>query len=104
MPVTGSDKWHMEAIGSDGWSFESAGGTYELCGPKIQGNPEGFEKHTLVRHGSVVRPMFPKEAISINHAASAIKLLRGLALARNHPLGAGRNCITHQAHVVALKE
>lgn len=26
-------------------------GTYELCGPKINGNPEGFERHTLVPHG-----------------------------------------------------
>jgi hypothetical protein len=25
-------------------------GTYELCGPKINGNPEGFKKHTLVFH------------------------------------------------------
>lgn len=25
-------------------------GTYELCGPKINGNPEGFEKHTLIKH------------------------------------------------------
>lgn len=25
-------------------------GTYELCGPKINGNPERFERHTLVRH------------------------------------------------------
>ena len=23
-----------------------------MCGPKVQGNPEGFEEHTLVRHGS----------------------------------------------------
>nr|WP_294779312.1 DUF5565 family protein [uncultured Flavobacterium sp.] len=29
-------------------------GTYELCGPKVQGNPENFEKHTLVKHGSEV--------------------------------------------------
>ena len=29
-------------------------GTYELCGPKVQGNPEKFEKHTLVKHGSEV--------------------------------------------------
>jgi hypothetical protein len=27
------------------------GPTYELCGPKINGNPEGFARHTLVRHG-----------------------------------------------------
>lgn len=25
-------------------------GTYELCGPRINGNPEGFESHHLVRH------------------------------------------------------
>jgi hypothetical protein len=29
-------------------------GTYELCGPKVQGNPENFEKHTLVKHGSEI--------------------------------------------------
>jgi len=27
-------------------------GTYELCGPKINGNPEGFPEHRLIRHGS----------------------------------------------------
>lgn len=26
-------------------------GTYELCGPKIQGNPEGFDRHYLIMHG-----------------------------------------------------
>ncbi|MBW1654252.1 hypothetical protein [Flavobacterium quisquiliarum] len=31
-----------------------ADGTYELCGPKVQGNPENLEKHTLVKHGSEV--------------------------------------------------
>lgn len=25
-------------------------GTYELCGPKVNGNPEGFERHVLIRH------------------------------------------------------
>lgn len=29
-------------------------GTYELCGPKVQGNPEGFESHVLVRHGETI--------------------------------------------------
>jgi len=27
-------------------------GTYELCGPKINGNPENFKRHTLVHHWS----------------------------------------------------
>lgn len=26
-------------------------GTYELCGPKVNGNPEGFTQHVLVPHG-----------------------------------------------------
>lgn len=29
-------------------------GTYELVGPKVQGNPEGFLDHTLVPHGQKV--------------------------------------------------
>lgn len=31
-------------------------GTYELCGPKINGNPDRFQHHTLVRHADA--PMF----------------------------------------------
>jgi hypothetical protein len=26
-------------------------GTYELCGPKVQGNPEKLDKHYLIQHG-----------------------------------------------------
>ncbi len=29
-------------------------GSYELCGPKVNGNPEGFPHHVLVRHGALV--------------------------------------------------
>lgn len=25
---------------------------FELCGPRVNGNPEGYEKHTLVRHAA----------------------------------------------------
>jgi hypothetical protein len=31
-------------------------GTYELCGPKINGNPEGMTRHILVPHASAERP------------------------------------------------
>lgn len=27
-------------------------GTHELCGPKVNGNPEGLERHTLIRHAT----------------------------------------------------
>lgn len=43
------DRWHREAFSG---CSNLSDGTYELCGPKIQGNPEGFASHTLVLHGS----------------------------------------------------
>ena len=43
------DARHREAL-----SAGLADGTYELVGPKVQGNPEGYAVHTLVRHDSLV--------------------------------------------------
>lgn len=40
------DKYHREAFKPD-----MPDGTYELCGPKIQGNPEHFLYHVLIPHG-----------------------------------------------------
>lgn len=50
VPVAGGseDKWHRESLA--GVSGNLADGTYELVGPKVQGNPEGFSHHTLVQH------------------------------------------------------
>ncbi|KRB57957.1 DUF5565 family protein [Flavobacterium sp. Root186] len=45
------DKHFFEAFDS---VEDKTDGTYELCGPKVQGNPEKFEKHTLVKHGSEI--------------------------------------------------
>jgi len=42
------NKWHFEAFDSD---LNLADGTYELIGPKIQGNPERVIKHILMKHG-----------------------------------------------------
>jgi hypothetical protein len=51
-----ADRWHREAwerLRSTRW-VEAAkpppNGTYELVGPKVQGNPESFPCHELVRH------------------------------------------------------
>jgi hypothetical protein len=41
-------KFIQEAGGDD---RNTKPGTYELCGPKIQKNPEGFERHVLIPHG-----------------------------------------------------
>lgn len=42
------DRYHREAF-SDG---PHANGTYELIGPKVQGNPERVGTHMLVMHGT----------------------------------------------------
>jgi len=39
------DAWHREAFIGD-----EIDGTYELCGPKIQGNPELLDRHELIPH------------------------------------------------------
>lgn len=45
------DKWHREAIkGGNPDDVSLLDGTYELLGPKIQGNPERFSKHQLKKH------------------------------------------------------
>lgn len=47
------DKYHFEAfdrfLEDDGYDCE---GTYELCGEKIQGNPEKIRGHVLIAHGT----------------------------------------------------
>ncbi|WP_280701196.1 hypothetical protein [Kitasatospora sp. GP82] len=49
-PVSGSPfaRFHAEAVG-DGGPVDP--GTYELLGPKINGNPDGFAVHVLMPHG-----------------------------------------------------
>jgi hypothetical protein len=36
-------------------------GTYELCGPKVQSNPHGFERPILVPHGVPILPAPPRD-------------------------------------------
>lgn len=47
-----NDKYHREI--NDDFYLSWPDGTYELCGPKINGNPEGFRTHILLRHGEMV--------------------------------------------------
>lgn len=48
-----NDRWHREAWNIDLENGETpADGTYELIGPKIQGNAENMVNHVLVKHGA----------------------------------------------------
>lgn len=49
------DRWHRAAFKGD-----EPDGTYELVGPKVQGNPDRFADHTLVRHGGLRLPDAPR--------------------------------------------
>ena len=48
------DRWHKEAWRS--WELTEGttppDGTYELVGPKVQGNPEGYSAHVLINHAT----------------------------------------------------
>lgn len=44
-------KWHAEALED----CDPTPGTYELCGPKVNGNPEGFATHMLIPHARAER-------------------------------------------------
>lgn len=47
------DRWHREAFESLlSCAKGNIDGTYELCGPKVQGNPERFDRHVLIAHGN----------------------------------------------------
>lgn len=48
------DKWHRAAFGV---TPDLEDGTYELIGPKVQGNPHEVPSHQFIRHGAIV--IFP---------------------------------------------
>ena len=45
-----SNKYHFEAFNK--MQGVVCDGTYELCGEKVQGNPENLKGHELIKHGS----------------------------------------------------
>jgi hypothetical protein len=58
-------KWHTEALTNAlDYGVELPVGTYELCGPKINRNPEKFETHMLIRHGATVLEPPPSATVA----------------------------------------
>jgi hypothetical protein len=54
VPMNGSAfaRWHAEAVTNYAMDYGEgpAPGTYELVGPKVNGNPEGSDDHRLIAH------------------------------------------------------
>lgn len=57
------DRWHREAFTDR--SSALADGTYELIGPKVQGNPHGAALHRLIPHGNEELPDAPRDYAGI---------------------------------------
>lgn len=53
------DKWHREAW--DTYQIAPSDGTYELAGPKVQGNKQGLAFHQLLLHGAFVLLNVPRD-------------------------------------------
>ena len=51
---SGFAKYHAEALHNDPPEFWQTG-TYEMYGPRINGNPERAERHDLIPHGNAER-------------------------------------------------
>ncbi len=53
------DKWHRVTFEAHQQGSPLEDGTYELLGPKIQGNPEGLPIPCLSRHGTTILDPHP---------------------------------------------
>ena len=54
------DKWFREAAPGKWPKVILGDGTYELIGPKVNGNNECLSTHILIRHGITALPFFPR--------------------------------------------
>lgn len=70
-------RWLADAI-DDEMPHDNEPGTYELCGPKVNGNPERFEGHRIVSHDGAERLDVPdlREVLAV----PAMDVLKGFLL------------------------
>jgi hypothetical protein len=79
------DRWHREAlINNDADAADYPDGTYELVGPKVGGNPDGFDRHTLVRHGETVLNNVPRTFAGIREYLERHDLIEGIVWHRTN--------------------
>ncbi|THF86822.1 hypothetical protein E7T09_12125 [Deinococcus sp. KSM4-11] len=75
------DIYHREA-----WAGAALpDGTYELIGPKVQGNPEGLQAHRLVPHGAERLADVPRDYVSLRAYLEARPDMEGIVW--HHPDG-----------------
>lgn len=77
------DKWHRDAWANCGEHMPD--GTYELVGPKVQGNPSEYLLHALVPHGKEELSECPRDFIGIGKYLSDYPDIEGVVW--HHPDG-----------------
>lgn len=61
------DRWYRDAFDRVTHAAQVLGaigivdGTWELCGPKVQGNPESLSDHLLIKHGALKLEDAPRD-------------------------------------------
>lgn len=81
MPIEKTDYWHREALQ---WLPD---GTYELVGPKINGNPYNLPSdtiHTLIPHTKTLLNRVPRDYYGLQQY---LKILYGEGIVFHHPDG-----------------
>ena len=56
MAQSGWSRWHAEVLSGQNWDRGWKPGTYELCGPRVNGNPERLDRHDLLPHAAATSP------------------------------------------------
>lgn len=87
---SGFAKWHAMVLADWPDAYWSVG-TYELCGPKVQGNPERFERHVLRLHEAADALTIRPEELTFDGLRTVVVRLRDLSLIEgivwHHPDG-----------------
>jgi hypothetical protein len=76
------DKWHREAFAEDS---DFPDGTYELLGPKVQGNPYRLTRHILQQHGLWSLPSAPRDFAGLRAYLEEHHTIEGIVW--HHPDG-----------------
>jgi hypothetical protein len=74
------DKWHREAYSG---KFDD-GATYELIGPKVQGNPYKKERHELIKHGASLFDSEPPRTFDALKAFLESNVIEGIVWHREN--------------------
>jgi hypothetical protein len=76
-PNDPANRWHIEALGNTIKMAHPNGlpdGSYELVGPKINGNRDNIPTHQWIRHGSQIYPDAPRDFEGLKRWFTAFNL------------------------------